>query len=143
MSTAKTAGPVPLGTVAPGRSRFRAPAAGAAVATLVNSALWVGGRAADVSFAVPGSLVSEVDFFSVLLTTPLIFTVGWGLLTVAARRSRRWVSALLVVAVLFAVVSSAAPLTTAADTASGLLLAAMHLLTGTAFLVTASIARAR
>jgi len=144
MSSARMASQVPFEPVAQGRSRLRTAAAGTAVATFVNSAIWLGGRAADVSFAVPGSLVPEVDLVSVILATPLIFAVGWGLLTMAAARgSRRWERILLVGAAGFAVLSSAAPLTTAADTASGVLLAAMHLETGTVFLVTAAIARGR
>jgi hypothetical protein len=46
--------------------------------------------------------------------------------------------ALLVAAAPVAVVTAGAPLSAAQDTATGVLLAAMHLVTGTAFLVTAS-----
>jgi hypothetical protein len=67
----------------------------------------------------------------------LTFAVGTGLLALAVRRSRRWVRALLVAAALFAMVSAGAPLSAARDTATGVLLATMHLVTGAAFLVTA------
>jgi hypothetical protein len=42
-----------------------------------------------------------------------------------------------------AVVSTAGPLSTALDTAAGVLLAAMHLITGAAFLAAAARGRAR
>ena len=44
---------------------------------------------------------------------------------------------MLVAAALVAVVSEGAPLSVAQDTATGVLLATMHLVTGAAFLVTA------
>ena len=117
-------------------------AAGAAVATIVNAALWAGGRAADVSFSVSpplGDTATQVGFVLVVLTTLLMFAIGSGLLALAARRSRRWVRAVLVAAVLLAVVSAAGgPLPAADDLATGVLLAAKHLVTGAVFLVTAS-----
>lgn len=117
-------------------------AAGAAVATIVNAALWAGGRAADVSFSVSpplGDTATQVGVVLVVLTTLLMFAIGSGLLALAARRSRRWVRAVLVAAVLLAVVSAAGgPLPAADDLATGVLLAAMHLVTGAVFLVTAS-----
>jgi hypothetical protein len=137
MSTTTTTGPGGLGTAAQSPSLLQRAAAGAAIATLVNVALWAGGRAADVSFMVSGSLVTQVGILLVALTTLLTFAVGTGLLALAVRRSRRWVRALLVAAALFAVVSAGAPLSAAQDTATGVLLAAMHLVTGAAFLVTA------
>jgi Family of unknown function (DUF6069) len=73
----------------------------------------------------------------------LTFAVGSGLLALAARRSSRWMRAVLVAGALIAVVSAGAPPSAAHDTASGVLLAAMHLVTGAAFLVTASRAGAR
>ena len=44
---------------------------------------------------------------------------------------------------MIAVVSTAGPLSTALDTATGVLLAAMHLITGAAFLAAAATVRAR
>ena len=56
---------------------------------------------------------------------------------VASASLRRWVRAVLVAAALVAVVSAGAPLSPAQDTATGVLLATMHLVTGATFLVTA------
>jgi Family of unknown function (DUF6069) len=92
MTTTSTAGPGGLGTAVQSRSLLQGAAAGAAVATLVNAALWAGGRAADRSSMVSGALVTQVGILSVALTTLLTFTVGTGLLALAARRSRQWVA---------------------------------------------------
>jgi Family of unknown function (DUF6069) len=136
-STAGPAGPGGLGTAVQSRSLLQGSAAGAAAATLVNAALWAGGRAAEVSFTVSSAFMTQVGIVSVVLTTLLAFAVGSGLLALAARRSRRWVRAVLIAAALVAVVSAGAPLSAAQDTATGVLLATMHLVTGAAFLVTA------
>jgi hypothetical protein len=137
MSITSTAGVRGLAAAVQSRSLLQRSAAGAAAATLVNAALWAGGRAADVSFTVSSALVSQVGIVLVVLTTLLTFAVGSGLLALAARRSRRWVRAVLVAAALVAVFSAGAPLSAAQDTATGVLLATMHLVTGAAFLVTA------
>ena len=128
------------GTTAQGRSLLRGAAAGAAIATFVNAALWAGGRAADASFLVtlPLGDTEQVGIVEVVLKTLLAFAVGSGVLALAARRSRRWVRAVLVAAGLFAVLSAGGPLSNAHDMATGVLLAAMHLVTGATFLVTAS-----
>jgi hypothetical protein len=81
--------------------------------------------------------MTQVGIVSVVLTTLLAFAVGSGLLALAARRSRRWVRAVLIAAALVAVISAGAPLSAAQETATGVLLATMHLVTGAAFLVTA------
>ena len=147
MSIASTAGPVGIGAPAQSRSLLQEVAVGAAVATIVNSTLWAGGRAADVSFSVSpplGDTATQVGVVLVVLTTLLMFAVGSGLLALAARRSRRWVRAVLVAAAVLAVVSAAGgPLPAADDLTTGMLLAAMHLVTGAAFLVTASRVGAR
>ena len=143
MSTTKTAGPGTVGIAGRNRSLLPAAAAGAAVATLVNSALWAGGRAADVSFGVESDYMTEVGIVPIVLTTLLMFAVGSGLLALAARRSRRWVRAVLVAAAVVAVVSAPAPLSVAQDTAAGVLLASMHLATGAIFLVVGSRVGAR
>jgi hypothetical protein len=140
MSSTSTASPRGLGTTSMTRSLLREAASGAAVATLVNAALWIGGRAADVSFVVTPVLgpAMQVGIVLVVLTTLLAFAVGSGLLALAARRSRLCMRAVLVAAAVIAVISAGAPLLVAHDTATGVLLAAMHLVTGAAFLVTAS-----
>jgi hypothetical protein len=121
-------------------------AIGALVATVANVALWVGGRAADVGFLVSplvGPPVMQVGVVSVVLTTLLAFAAGWAVLTLAARRSRQLVRVVMAAAAVIAVVSTAGPLSTALDTATGVLLAAMHLITGAAFLAAAATVRAR
>jgi len=142
MSTTSTAGPGGLGTAVESRSLLQGSAAAAAAATLLNAALWAGGCAADLSFMVSSpswsrAFMTQVGIVAVVLTTLLAFAVGSGLLALAARRSRRWVRAVLIAAALVAVVSAGAPLTAAQDTATGVLLATMHLVTGAALLVTA------
>lgn len=137
MSTTSTARPGGLGTAVQSRSLLQGSAAGAAAATLVNAALWTGGRAAGVSFTVSSAFMTQVGIVAVVLTTLLTFAVGSGLLALAARRSRRWVRAVLIAAALIAVVSAGAPLFAAQNTATGVLLATMHLVTGAAFLITA------
>jgi hypothetical protein len=121
-------------------------AIGALAATVANVALWVGGRAADVGFLVSplvGPPVMQVGVVSVVLTTLLAFAAGWTVLTLAARRSRQLVRVVMAAAAVVAVVSTAGPLSTALNTATGVLLAAMHLITGAAFLAAAATVRAR
>ena len=133
MSTTSTARPHGLDTAVQRRSLLK----GSAAATLVNAAVWAMGRAANVSFAVSSPLVTQVGIVFVVLTTLLAFAVGSGLLALAVRRSRGWVRAVLIAAAMVAVVSAGAPLSVAQDTATGVLLATMHLVTGAAFLITA------
>ena len=78
------------------------------------------GRAAEVSFTVSSAYMTQVGIVAVVLTTLLAFAVGSGLLALAARRSRRWVRAVLIAAALVAVVSGGAPLSAAQDTATGI-----------------------
>jgi hypothetical protein len=122
------------------RSRRREAAIGAVAAAAANAAIWAAGRAADVSFLVSPLIgpTIQVGILLVVLTTLIAFAVGMGLFALAARRSDRWARAVLVAGVVFAVVSTVGPLSTAEDTSSGVLLASMHLLTGAAFAITAS-----
>jgi hypothetical protein len=136
MTTTSPARADRLDTGVQGRSLLQASAIGAAAATLINAALWAGGRATDLSFIVSSAFMTQVGIIAIVLTTLLAFAVGSGLLALAARRSRRWVRALLVAAALFAMVSAGAPLAAAQDTATGVLLATMHLVTDAAFLAT-------
>ena len=139
MSTTSMAGSDRIGVN--NHSLLPVAAAGAVVATLVNSALWAGGRAADVSFsATPpvGDSSMQVGIALIAPTTLLMFGIGVGLLVLAARRSPAWVRTVVIAAALFTVVSVSGPLSTADDTASGVLLALMHVVTGAAFLATAS-----
>jgi hypothetical protein len=122
------------------RSLRREAAIGAVAAAAANAAIWAAGRAADVSFLVSPVIgpTIQVGILLVVLTTLIAFAAGMGLFALAARRSDRWARAVLVAGVLFAVASTAGPLSTAEDTSTGVLLASMHLLTGAAFAVTAS-----
>jgi hypothetical protein len=144
MNTTSTISSSTMDATPRGRSTFRVAAIGALAATVANVALWAAGRAADVGFLVSpvaGPPTMQVGLFLVVLTTLLAFAVGWAVLAVAARRSRRWVHVVMAAAAVFAVVSAAAPLSLAHDTATGVLLATMHLVTGAAFVATAAMAR--
>ena len=126
------------------RSLRHEAALGAVAATAANVTVWVAGRAADVSFLVTplgGKTATEVGIVPVVLTTLIAFAVGTGLFALAARRSDSWARVVLATGVLVAVVSASGPLSTAEDTSTGVLLAAMHLLTGAAFAITALRAR--
>jgi hypothetical protein len=119
-------------------------AIGAVAATAANVAVWAAGRAADVSFLVTplaDKAATPIGIVPVVLTTLITFAVGTGLFVLAARRSDRWARTILAAGVLVAVVSTGGPLSAAEDTSTGVLLAAMHLLTGAAFAITASRAR--
>jgi hypothetical protein len=143
MGTASTISPTDLDTTR-SRSLRREGAIGAMAATAANVAVWAAGRAADVSFLVSpvfGQATIQVGIVLVVLTTLIAYAVGIGLFALAARRSDGWARAVLAAGVLFAAVSTVGPLSTAEDTASGVLLATMHLLTGAAFAITALRAR--
>jgi Family of unknown function (DUF6069) len=123
------------------RPAIQVAAIGALAATVANVALWAAGRAAGVVLLVSplvGAPTMQVGVVEVVLTTLLTFAVGWAVLVLAARHSRRWVRVVMIAAALVAVVSAAGPLMTAQDTATGALLAAMHLVTGAAFVATAA-----
>jgi hypothetical protein len=146
MDTASTISASPLDAIPRSRSALQVAAIGALAATVANVALWAGGRAADVGFRVspPAGLPAmEVGVVLVVLTTLLTFAVGSAVLALAARRSRRWVRVVMAAAAVFAVVSAGGPLSAAHDTATGALLATMHLVTGAAFVATAAKVRAR
>ncbi len=139
MGTASTISPTDLDTT-PSRSLRREAAIGAVAATAANVGVWAAGRAVDVSFLVSpvfGQATIQVGIVLVVFTTLIAYAVGIGLFALAARRSDGWARAVLAAGVLFAVVSTVGPLSTAEDTATGVLLATMHLLTGAAFAITA------
>jgi hypothetical protein len=146
MDTAATISSSTLDATPRSRPALQVAAIGALAATVANVALWVAGRAADVGFrASPpvGDLDIQVGVVLVVLTTLLTFAAGSAVLALAARRSRRWVRIVMAAAAVFAVVSAGGPLSAAHDTATGALLAAMHLLTGAAFVATAARVRPR
>jgi len=140
MTDISTAGLGGRGTTTQGPSLPRGAATGAAIAIVVNAALWAAGRAVDASFLVtlPMGDTERVGIVEVAVKTLLAFAVGSGVLALAARRSRRWVRAVLVAVALFAVLSAVGPATAAHDAATGVLLVAMHVVAGATFLVTAS-----
>jgi hypothetical protein len=119
------------------RPMRRAGTVGAAAALVLNAAIWAVGRAADVSFSVTPVMSDssmEVGIGWVAAGTLVGFGAGWALLAWAGRRSSGWVSTVMISAGVVAVTSASAPLTAAEDTATGVLLACMHVLTGVAFL---------
>jgi len=127
-------------------SFLRAATACALAATGVNLLLWGIGRAAGASFMVDpgvGAPNVEVGGLKLVMTTLLPFAVGVLALALAARWSRRWVVGVAVVGVALAVASAAGPLDGGHDTATGVLLATMHLTTGAAFVVAATRVRGR
>lgn len=133
-------------TTARKRSVLRVTTVGALVVTGVNLLLWAIGRAAGASFVVDPALGDpnlEVGGLKVVATTLLPFAVGALLLALAARRSRRWAIGMGIVGAVFAVASAAGPLDGGHDTTTGVLLAMMHLTTGTAFVVAATRVRVR
>jgi hypothetical protein len=146
MDTVSTISSSTLDTTPRSRSVLQVAAIGALAATVANVALWAGGRAADVDFrASPpaGFPTIQVGVVLVVLTTLLTFAAGSAVLALAVRRSRRWVRVVMAAAAVFAVVSAGGPLSAAHDTATAALLAAMHLVTGAAFVATAARVRAR
>ena len=122
------------------RSGLRGPAfAATAVALAVNLALLALGRAAGASFAVPdrrqAGEVMEVGAWAVALSTLLPLAVG---LAAAALFTRRWPRAsraLQAAAVVITIGSLGMPLNADTDAGARLLLAAMHLVVGGAYVV--------
>ena len=140
MSSPSTTSPR-VAVSAPSRPRV---VAGAAIALVLNTGIWVAGRAADVTFLAASPLGDlRVGLLEVVLGTAVGFALGLGLLTWATRRSPGLVRAVLVATVAVAVLSTLGPLTSAVETSTGVLLAAMHLVTGAAFLAAASGTRGR
>ena len=139
MSTTATTSPR-VEVTAPSRRRA---AVGATIALVINTGIWVAGRAADVTFLVESPVGDmRVGLVEVMLGTAIGFAVGFGLLAWAVRRGPTHVRAVLVAAVTVAMLSALGPLSTAHQTSSGVLLAAMHLVTGAAFIAALSGARA-
>lgn len=138
MHTADASIEADTATTARKRSALRAVTVCALAASVVNVVLWGIGRAAGASFLVDpavGSPNVQVSALKVVVTTVLPFAVGVLLLALARRRSHRWVVGVGVVGAAFALSSAAGPLDGGHDTATGVLLATMHLTTGGAFVV--------
>lgn len=112
---------------------------GAGVAVAANAALWFGARAGDAALTVslqPGQAPAHVGIGHVAAATIVTFTIGSLAFMVATRRSRRWALVVLGLAVLISVASAGAPLSADGAAMTRASLAAMHLVTGAAFLVT-------
>jgi hypothetical protein len=109
----------------------------AAVAAAVNLALFVVGRATDVSFAVPAFQPDagrmRISAIQVVVTSIAPLLVGTAIAAFAAARGR--LRAAQIAGGLFALVSLGAPLSLEAATATKLSLAMMHVIVGTAFVL--------
>ena len=141
MHTAATSIAAGAATTARKRSVLRAVTVCAVAASVVNVVLWGIGRAAGASFLVDPALGDpnvEVGALKVVVTTVVPFAVGVLLVALAARRSRRWVGGVGVGGAVVALGSAAGPLDGGHDTATGVLLATMHLTTGAVFVVAAT-----
>jgi len=116
---------------------WRRGALAAVAATVINLGILAAGVLAGVSFLVPlrgGPDVSQVGASVVIMFTVVPMVLG----LVAATVLQRWSSGLRVVriaAIVLTLVSLLPPLTVDADTATRLLLALMHPVTGGAFLL--------
>lgn len=119
----------------PAPSALRAGTVTTLAATIANVALLAIGRGSGVAFLVagPGGDPVPVTLTHVVVATLLPLAVATGFAAVVAVRSRRWLRALVIAGVVVAVASAGAPLASGADTATGLLLASMHLVAGFAF----------
>ncbi len=115
-------------------------ALGAAVANLV---VYLIGRAAGVGFSLEmGGSVTQVGAAQVLLLSIVSIVVGTALAALLARRGAdrlRWAQA---VGAAVAVLSAVGPLSAAAG-ATGILLAAMHLITGASYVLALQAVRRR
>lgn len=111
----------------------------ALTATLVNLALLGLGQPADASFLVPGRGVDApsmpVGPLAVIASSLVPMLLGIAVAALVARRSRRGVRALQIAAGVVAVVSIGFPLSLDTDVATRLLLSAMHLVVGTAYVL--------
>ncbi len=128
----------PANTTARRRSDIRVITVCALTVTAANLTLWSVGRVAGASFLVDPALTDgtvRVGALKVAATTLLPLAVGMLLVTLAARRSRRWVIGTGLLGAVVALASAAGPLDGGQDTATGLALATMHLTTGAGFVV--------
>lgn len=129
----------------PATSIWRGGAVAAVTASAVNAVVWSIGRANDVAFLVPGrdgGEATRVALSHVVGTTLLVVAIGTGVAVLAVARSLRWFRAVLAAGVIVALASAVAPLTLDTDASTRLLLASMHLVAGTAFVVGLRLRRA-
>lgn len=114
---------------------LRAGATAALAAATANVALFAIGRASDAAFLVTGrgGDATSVTLIHVLVSTLLPIAFATGLAALVAGRSPRRLRALVLGGIVVAVASAIAPLAFGLDTATRLLLAAMHLVAGLSF----------
>lgn len=116
---------------------WRIGAAAAAIAAILNVVILGIGRAAGVPFVVPTFTGSQMTVAWPIVVGTIVFWFVLGLLLttfVAARQPRR-LAAIQIVAAVVTVLSLVQPLTVDADTATRLVLAIMHPVTGASFIL--------
>lgn len=123
---------------------WRPGAIGLVSAAAANLALFAAARVSDVSFAVrysPDAELTSVTSGHVALTTVGALVVGLACAAIVSRRLPWGLRAVQIAGAVIAVASVLMPISLDADVAAKLVLAAMHLVTGAAFVAT--IGRAR
>ncbi len=108
------------------------------VATTVNLLLFAASSIAEVSFLIRLSGAvdpSAVTVAHVVLMTMIPFVIGLAVAAVLLGRTRHDLRTVAMVGAGIALLSLAGPLTVETDTAAIVILAAMHLVTGVAFVV--------
>lgn len=106
----------------------------AMAAVLVNIVVLLIGQAAGASLVAGGQ---PVGFVQVIVATLAAFAVGALVLWLVARRHAERARVLAWVGLVAAVLSTAAPLTMAAELTTGITLAVMHVATGVAWFIAA------
>lgn len=129
------------GAATPGVWRAGLIATGIAVAA--NLVLFLIAEAADVSFLVeiPNRGLQEIAPLSVVLFTAVPMALGTGVAAFAAPRMPHGLRAVQIAGAALAVASLAAPLSLDAPTATKLILGAMHVAAGAAFVLGLAVAR--
>lgn len=126
------------------RDIWRAGVAGAVVAAAVNLVIFTIGRLADVDFTlVLNGSTSQVGAATVLLLSfgsVLAGTVLAALLARGGAHRLRWAQ---LAGAAIAVLTAVGPLSITGGTASGVLLASMHLVTGAVYVLALQLARLR
>lgn len=121
------------------RSVWRAGLLGAVLAAIINGAVFLMGRAADVSFLVPGfgsdTSPQEMTLMQVILNSLVPLIVGTAVAVLVVSRGHGVRGPQLLGAAV-ALISLGLPLTIDADLATKFLLASMHLVAGVVFVLT-------
>lgn len=124
---------------------WRPAVAALAVAAAANLGLLLAGRARGASFTVPDrtqeGAVVDVGLSAVLWSSVLPLAAGLAVTALVARRRPRARRALQVLAAVITLASLAFSLSTQTDTGTRVLLAAMHLVAGGAYLAAVRVQR--